>query len=131
MSHIVRLSISIDSLDVLESACKALGCELVRDESKCRAFSRAAVDGCRHIVKVPGAQYDVAVVEHADQPGRWALAYDPWQQGKGIHAVCGDGLGKLKQRYAAERTKRQMRREGWAVREKVKADGQIQVVCTR
>lgn len=125
------MSLSVDSLDVLAKAAKALGCELVQDETKCRAYYRDSVKGCRHIIKVPGAKYDIAVVPHATQPGRWSLAYDNWHMGEGIESVCGAGLGKLNQRYGAERSKRQMRREGFSVREKVLADGQVQLVCTR
>ena len=59
------------------------------------------------------------------------IYYDQWAQGKGIEKVCGPGLGLLKQRYAAERSKKEMRKAGWRVQEQKQDDGQLRLVCTR
>jgi hypothetical protein len=83
------------------------------------------------VIRVPGAAYEVGVYKSPNEPGKYRLVYDNFSAGKGLHDRCGPGLGLLKQRYAAERSKKEMKKAGWRVREQKQDDGQLRLVCTR
>lgn len=148
MSHVVTLDIVVDSLSTLKAACERLGLEFCEGQTTMRYYGRWLNDyhgqdaayrlidpktfgQCNHAIKVPGAAYDIGLRPHPKHPGKWMLYYDMYQQGRGIEGVCGPGLGLLKQRYAAERSKSVMRRAGWMVSEKKQNDGQLRLVCTK
>jgi len=150
LSHVALIDLTVDSLDTLAKACEAMGFTFDRQATKWAWYGRWVNDyhadqaaykqgipverygtSDAGVIRVPGAQYEVGVYQAPGQPGRYRLVYDNFSEGKGLHAKCGPGLGLLKQRYAAERSKKVMRRAGWRVAEKKQDDGQLRLVYTR
>ena len=84
---------------------------------------------CTHAIKVPGAKYEVGVVEMPD--GTFTLRYDFWSAG-GLNVKLGDGAGLLKQAYGIEAAKIAARRKGFSCYEQVLEDGKtIELVMRR
>jgi hypothetical protein len=84
---------------------------------------------CDHAIKVPGASYEVGVVEMPD--GTYALRYDLWSSG-GLDAKLGKNAGFLKQAYGIEAAKIAARRKGFSCYEQVQEDGKtIELVMRR
>ena len=90
-----------------------------------------AVRGAEYIIRLPGQDWDVAVVRRWD--GAFALVFD-WYGSAGAKlqtALGGRGAGLLKQAYGAELAKRKARLQGYRVHETLQADGTICLVGTK
>ena len=93
MSHVVDCDVKITDLDALEAAVKEeLGGELIRGKKSYKWWGRFEGDyplpegvrqedlgKCDHVIKVPGASYEVGVVEQKD--GSFKLQYDFYTTG--------------------------------------------------
>src|SRR5262249_30989281 len=128
MSHISEIAIQVKDLDSLEAACRELGLELVRGQTKYKWFGQWVGDTplppgvkksdlgkCDHAIRIPGneAAYQIGVCKNSD--GTFSLRWDFWCGGYGLEERVGSGAGKLIQSYAAEVAMRQARKQGYAV----------------
>lgn len=130
MSHVADVEIKVRDLDALESAVKRLGGELKRGQKTHRWYGRfmndwrderAAVNRrdpktfgkCDHAIVFPTAGYDIGLVQNED--GTYDAVYDNWGPGQELERICGAGLPKLKDEYAAAVTTRVMARKGFRV----------------
>ena len=61
MSHISKIELEVKDIQVLISACKRLGLELLKGQKTFKWYGKEA--GCDHAVRVPGADYEIGVVK--------------------------------------------------------------------
>ena len=111
MSHISKIELEVKDLVMLSQACASLGLTLIRDRNQFRWYGKDAP--CDHVIKVPGAMYEIGVVK---QKGSYELNCDFYDSG--IEKVVGRQAGLLKQAYAVAKTKIEARRKGYCVLEK-------------
>lgn len=154
MSHITKINLLIKDLDALSEACSRMGLELVRDQKTFRWYGAFVGDSrppkemaeqgytadkygtCDHAIRVKGngRAYEIGLIKRADGKG-YMLAWDSWCGGHGLLAATGydkkdQGAGKLKDWYAAEVARKQMRRQGFRVNT-VQLDRKVQVLCRK
>jgi hypothetical protein len=118
MSHIVDVKTIILNLDALADAAAEFGATLHRDVPTYKwygssvgdyalpeGFRREDLGKCEHIIRLPGAAYEIGVVRkpgtlHEPVP-QYTLLYDFWGIGKGepLKAKFGDGLINLTRAY--------------------------------
>ena len=138
MSHIARIELEIKSLEDLKAACNRLGLKFLENEQSYKWFGKWIGDAplpegikvedlgtCDHCIHVPGAQYQIGVVQHGE---KYRLLWDSWKSG-GLELVLGINAGLLKQAYAVETIKRESRMKGLRLREK-KQDKTIRLTLT-
>lgn len=144
MSHVVAIDLKITDLVALAKAADECGCELVKDVRTYKWFGRHVGDypmpkgftydqlgKCDHVIRVRGAKrntYEIGVVKMPD--GSYTCLFDFFEGGYGLmDRVSNDtkrqGIGKLLQRYTAEVTRRQLRKQGFRVVERVNKNGQL------
>lgn len=120
MSHIVDIGVVIKDLDALAAAAEEFGATLVRHVPTYKWYGRSVGDyplpagfraedlgKCEHIIKLPGAEYEIGIVrrpgtQHHAVP-EYTLLYDFWGIGKGqpLKAKFGDNLINLTRTYTA------------------------------
>jgi len=83
------------------------------------------------VIRVSGASYDIGIYKHPSKPGVFVPVYDNWNNGMGLETACGPGLGKLKQQYATQVTKRQLSRQGFRVVQQQVPGGKVRLVAVR
>lgn len=132
MSHIATVEVSFTNLDDLNTACKRVGLELLRDIKEFR-FYGGAMAPCDHVVRIPPSVNDKAyeIGLRKNDKGSYDLACDFWGGGKGILAVVGKDCNNLKQAYAIAAAARTARANGFRVQEKQLANGSYQLVCCK
>ena len=142
MSHVSEIDITIKRLDALRAACERMGWQFVEGQKTYKWYGRWVGDSplpqntrieelgkCNHAIKVPGACYEVGVVEMPD--GAYSLRYDSWYSG-GLDVKLGKNAGLLKQAYGIEAAKIAARRKGFSCYEQVQEDGKtIELVMRR
>lgn len=64
-------------------------------------FTRADMGRCEHAIRIPGAFYEIGVV---NKGGEWKLLWDFWSGG-GLQPKLGQNAGLLKQAYGIAKTK--------------------------
>jgi hypothetical protein len=142
MSHISEVDIVIKSLDALRAACQRMGWQFVEGQKTYAWWGHWVGDyplpkntrvedlgKCTHAIKVPGAKYEVGVVEMPD--GTFTLRYDFYSTG-GLAGKLGAGAGLLKQAYGIEAAKIAARRKGFSCYEQLQEDGKtIELVMRR
>jgi len=114
MSHVVPIQLEIKDLKALETACKNLGFELIKNQKTYAWFGKwigdyALADGmdvkdlgnCDHAIRVPGARYEIGVKRSGKG---FKLEYDFWGSGGLEEKVGKDGL-PIKIAYTIEATK--------------------------
>ena len=111
MSHISKIELEVKDLAVLSQACSRLGLELIRDRKKFKWYGKDAA--CDHVIKVPGANYEIGV---ARENHKFELNCDFYD--RGIEKVIGRQGGLLKQAYAVAKTRIEARKKGYSVLEK-------------
>jgi len=113
MSHITKVEGKIKERDLnfLKSACDMLGFNFVEGAKKFVWYS--GKHKCDHKINVPGAEYEIGVVQKGEE---YELLLDEYDN-RLIKSV-GRGCGKILQRTAANKAKFLARKEGWTVREK-------------
>ena len=127
MSHVAKIEIEIKDLSALKAACVRLGLEFVCDQQEFVYFG-GNKGKCGHVIKVPGAHYEIGVARKAGGSG-FELLWDPYFAG-GLQKVLGAGAGKLKQAYAACKTVMEARRKGYLVNEQVTKNGGIRITLS-
>ena len=111
MSHVSKIEIEVKDLAVLSQASTRLGLEFIRGRKQFRWYGKEAP--CDHIIKVPGAEYEIGVVKDKHKYELNCDFYD-----RSIEKVIGRQGGLLKQAYAVAKTKIEARRKGYCVLEK-------------
>ncbi len=111
MSHISRIEIEVRDLATLKAACQRLGLSFKNEQKTFKWFGNE--DGaCDHAIEIPGASYQIGVVQTSRTFELNCDWYDPMLE-KGI----GRNGGLLKQAYGVEKTKLEARRKGYSVTE--------------
>jgi hypothetical protein len=111
MSHISKIELEVKDLGILGQACRKLGLEFIRGKSRFKWYGEEAP--CNHAIKVPGANYEIGVI---NRDGRYELNCDFYD--RNLEKVIGKQGGLLKQAYAVEKTKIEARKKGYSVIEK-------------
>jgi hypothetical protein len=126
LSHVSKIEIEIQSLEVLKDACNRLGLRFKENQKTYRWFGKymggplpegmtqSDLGKCDHAIEVPDCAYDIGVIK---QNGRYALFWDFWSSG-GLEHKLGQGAGKLKQAYAISRIRREAVSKNYRVSEK-------------
>ena len=146
MSHVVKVSLEVKSLDALKEACKAMGLEFRENQKTYRWFGRFMGDyplmegfkaedlgHCEHAIGIPGSNiaYEVGVVRRRDGRPGYELTWDFWEGGYGLRDKIGAQGEKLKQQYATAVSRRTLVQQGYRVQKQVTADGRIVLSATK
>jgi len=84
------------------------------------------------VVTMPGCNWDVGIYKHPTKPGVYVPVFDFFTGGHGlVKALGGQELQGLKIRYAAEVTKKKLRKNGYKVRESQDKCGRPKLVATK
>lgn len=155
MSHITTIDLQVKDLDALAKACGRLGLELVLGQKTFKWYGRFVGDTtpnlspeeikafgkCDHAIRVKdnANAYEIGVVKRADGKG-YALQWDSWQGGFGMHAKAGYGdmglrgkdanINKLRDWYAAEVARKQMSKQGFQVNA-FQRERKVEVLCSK
>ena len=108
MSHIVKIELEVKDLSVLKTACKRLGLEFLEGKTEFRWYVDTAT--CAHVIRVPGAEYEIGVQKLGSRYELQCDYFDP-----NIEQRIGKNGGLLKQAYAIEKTRAEARRKGYTV----------------
>jgi hypothetical protein len=129
MSHVATVEIEIKDLAALEKACQKLGLEFVRDQKQFRYYA-GRQDYCDHAIRVPGNQqaYEIGVRKTGKH---YTLAHDDFGGAGGMVKLAGAGCQKIVQRYAAEASIAEARRQGYRVKEQLQTNGTIRLELVR
>ena len=111
MSHISKIELEVKDLGILSQVCKKLGLDLVKGKKSFKWYGRD--ESCDHIIRVPGADYEIGILNKGGQYELNCDFYDP-----NIEKVIGRQGGRLKQAYAVEKAKIEARKKGYPVIEK-------------
>ena len=110
-------------------SCATLGLELDMKAKTCHAFTDSSCDGVVRVAAPENAKrkpYE-AMIRKVTHEGKTAyrLSVDDWNGGRGMTKIIGEDGNTLKNRYGADVVRRQLQREGLAVRETTGANGSI------
>jgi hypothetical protein len=139
VSHIVTIETKLHDLGAIRAACSRLGFtfvegqqsykwygEWVGDTPMPEGMSKADLGKCNHAIRVPGASYEVGVVQHPS--GAYTLAWDWWGDGGLLPHMGDQKAGRFMQAYGIEVARRAATRAGHTIRgERVLADGTIRL----
>lgn len=148
MSHIVDIKTIILDLDALTDAAAEFGATLIRNVHTYKwygsstgplpeGFRQEDLGKCEHIIRLPGAQYEIGVVripgtQHEPVP-KYTLLHDFWGRGKGepLKAKFGDGLINLTRAYTVHTVSRAYtRKTGRTPIRKTLPNGTIQLTLS-
>jgi len=139
VSHVSKIEITINDLSCLKQACQRLGFEFRENQRSYNWYGRLVspdkyplpegltqqdLGKCHHAIHIPNASYEIGIVQ---QGTKFLLLADFWDTR--LKNAIGDGGGKLKQAYGAERTIQEARRRNYRVIEKKTASG-IRLILT-
>ena len=71
MSHISKIELEVKDLGILGKACRKIGLEFIRGKDSFKWYDKEA--SCDHAIKVPGADYELGVI---DKDGCYELNCD-------------------------------------------------------
>lgn len=133
MSHIATVEVEFRDMDALAKACAKCGVELRQDQKTFKWYN-GQVTPCDAAIVHPNAKACQIGVHKTDTGLK--IQFDPFMRGYGMQdAVAFEddikGLGKLQQAYAVEVARKQAKRQGFAVRETVQADGRVKLTLSR
>lgn len=128
MSHVSTIKTTIRSLDILAQAARDCGMQLKLGQTQFKAYYRDGTE-CQHAIVCPDLPqaYSIGVVQAGDG---WELKFDSFCGGQGLINRCGDGAGRLLQRYSLHQAQARAQELGWEVQEETEADGTIKLYCT-
>jgi len=133
VSHVSTIEIEITDLHCLKMACQRLGLEFRENQREYVWYGRLVqpdryplpegitekdLGKCHHAIHIPNASYEIGIVQ---QGHKFLLLADFWDTR--LKNAIGDGGGKLKQAYGAERTIQEARRRNYRVIEQKTATG--------
>jgi hypothetical protein len=138
MSHISKIELVIHSLGDLKETCQKLGFQFMKNQKSFKWYGRWVGDSpvpegvnvedigkCNHAIRVPGCEYEIGIIR---RDNHYILLWDYWHAG-GLEQKIGPNAGKLKQAYTVARVRKEARRKGYRVREKIMDQG-IRLVLT-
>ena len=140
MSHVTTCEVAIDSLDMLATACKQVGLELVKNQTKYKwygthvgdypvpkGFAISDMGKCEHAIRIPGNSeaYEIGVVKRRDGKPGYTLIYDFFAGGHGLEAVAGKGCGLLAQAYSEKKFVKNALMHGFKIVGKKNVKGKI------
>ncbi len=133
MSHVAAIQLQIHDIEALKAACAELGLTFMENKRTYEWFGQFMNDysgedaaylhgmkpedygKCVHAIKVPGAQYEIGVINHPSGKG-FGLIYDFYGSGgQPIVKKLGKGCEKLKQIYGVAKTIRLAKSRGMSV----------------
>jgi len=133
MSHIVTIKTELRDLAAIKAACKRMGWQLVEGQhtfswwghyvGDYRAFEERLRNlgikpenygKCDHAIRVPGAKYEIGLVQTGNQ---FIPLWDAYDTGGLQRITEANGMGGFLQAYAVEKAKLEARRKGYTVRE--------------
>lgn len=154
MSHISTVDLVIEDLDALAEAAGKLGLVLHRGATSYKWFGRFVGDyndpqvqelgipvseygKCQHKLSVVGNEhaYEIGLAKNPKGRG-YVLLFDHWGGGSGLMEKVstvgsrGTDCNRLKQEYATEVARRQLRRQGYRVRE-IREKGNVRLEAVR
>jgi len=109
ISHISKIELQCDSLDILAKTARSFGGQLVRDQKSYEWYSsRTNLEDskCDHAIKLPNCKYEIGVVKTLKN--KYELKMDFWNSG-GLERVIGKDGGLFKQRYTDFRTEQELK----------------------
>lgn len=133
MSHVSKIEIEITDLHCLKQACQRLGLEFREGQREYVWYGRLVnpqntplpegitekdLGKCHHAIHISNASYEIGIIERGH---KFLLLADFWDTR--LKNAIGDGGGKLKQAYGAERTIQEARRRNYRVVEQTTASG--------
>ena len=143
MSHIVTIQTELRDLAAIKAACKRMGWELLEGQhafkwygryvGDYRAFEKQLADQgiavkdygkCDHAIRVPGAEYEIGLVQKG---GKIVPLWDFYSPGGLGNIKQENGMGGFLQAYATEKAKLEARRKGYTVTERTLPTGEIQL----
>ncbi len=122
MSHLSRIEIEVNDLRILSAACRRLNLKLNEGQTKFQWYGQES--DCQHAIKVPGAAFEIGVLQKGKGYELQCDYYDPE-----IRRQIGKQGGILKQAYAAEKTKFEARLRGYSVAETI-TDEKVRIRLT-
>lgn len=136
MSHVATVDVEIKNLDWLEKACRKIGLEFVRGQTKFFAYTNRK---CDHAIRVAGQQdragarrpYEIGVRAREDGIPGWILSYDMHMGGRGLKTIVGNNCSMLVQAYTTVAARETAQRKGMRVTEQQLADGSIRLVLSK
>lgn len=144
MSHVADMQLEILDLQALKNAATRLGLKFQENKKTYKWFgshvgdyplpegiAKADLGKCEHSMSIEGnaKAYEIGVLKKKNGKG-YHLLWDFWQGGYGLQEKIGKDGQKLKQMYATEAAKRQMKREGYRFKEKTDTEGNIYLTFT-
>jgi len=124
MSHVAQIKLEINDLQSLKKACSSLGWTWLEGQQTYKwygshvgdyplpeGFTKEDLGKCTHAIRVPGASYEVGVVE---RNGKYVLLWDFWQGG-GLQRIMGNNGERLVNEYVKERTMKVLARRGVSI----------------
>ena len=140
MSHVAKIQVQIKSLEALQAACDRLGLVFIEGQQNYKwfgkymgdsklpeGFSAADLGKCTHAIKVPGASYEIGVVQSLD--GQWHLLWDSWRTG-GLVKILGQNAEHLVQAYSIEAARLAAQAQGYSCYEEPLEDGTVKLHVT-
>lgn len=111
MSHLVKIELEINDVNVLQKSCDRLGLSFMKNQNTFQWWGQAAK--CDHAIKIPEAKYEIGVLKK--QQGGYELQCDYFDRAVG--KAIGQNGGLLKQAYTIEKAKQEAIRKGYSIRE--------------
>lgn len=130
MSHTVTMGVQISDLDALESACKVLGLELVRNKHEFKVWGTP--QRCDHVVRIPNntEAYEVGIRKN-EKDSNYTMLTDFYNGGRGMEAKVGQEGQLLSQHYTAQLTKAYWQEKGFRVTESLNEEKELVLACVK
>lgn len=141
MSHVITMELQIKDLNALEVACKELGCQFIKGQTKYNwwghhvgdyplpeGFTKEEMGICEHAIKVPNTNWEIGVVKDKQNKDSYKLIYDFYgSEGRKIQNACGNNLGELKKRYTVNAIKNKIKNKKASVKEEKLQNGKMKI----
>ena len=125
MSHMSKIELIINDLEVLERACGHLKMEYSKDKAKFRGRGKIGAKALA-VIAVPGAEHVISVL--AEGESAFVLRSRLYAQDQDFKTIT-SAVGALKQRYAVERILAEARNKRMRIQETATETG-VRLVLT-
>ena len=124
MSHISKIQMEINDLQALKQACQILGAEFIANQRTYKWYSGR--NPCDHAIRVPGASYEVGVIQKGKT---YELEWDEYSPG-GLINTLGRNACHLRKHYSLERVKNEARKKRYQIQEQAIPSGTRLILTT-